>query len=89
MTSQRGVPLTELCCPTCGDRFPEQAARYELNPHYTREWRTNHSVIEPRGRPFITCKDGHQWTVKTLFVASPGAELEVLLDQYIGGGGLA
>lgn len=79
----RGVPLSELRCPTCGGRFlhepyqpePEWTAAFEPQP-----WRAELLLQEPVS---LLCQNHHRWTVKTLYRVGDGED-EVLLDRYLG-----
>jgi hypothetical protein len=76
-----GVPLGELHCPTCGERFRN------FNLHSDRqESFALQDALEAFAQPepwYILCPNGHKWTIKTLW-RSVNKPDRVQLDRFLG-----
>lgn len=81
----RGVPLSQLRCPTCGEPFKRDVHYQPDEDIFTTSLRPR-AIVTSRP-PYIVCKSGHGWTLKTLYRAERREE-EVLLDRYIGDYGM-
>lgn len=76
----RGVALSQLCCPTCGEPIDLRlGVRWREVP--MDEFATKLIMARP---PYLTCVGGHQWTVRKLYRQHENED-EVLLGEYIGG----
>jgi len=86
----RGVPIHQLCCPTCGSFF---ATDEDEGLHVSMESEDTdpYAILVPPvqikhgTRYFVTCKLGHRWTLRTL-IRQEGLPDEILLGDFIGGG---
>lgn len=78
----RGVPVDELCCPTCGEPFDLTVRRDGSGA----DWLITAPippVTIPSEPAYLVCSLGHAWTMK-LLIRSPDAPDEILLDSYLG-----
>lgn len=87
MDTTKGVPLNELHCPTCGNRFTD----YKLYTDSEEEFCISQTVKEimvvaAYWRRFLRCPNGHRWTIKTVWRAHGNPQLPdlVLLGRFIG-----
>jgi len=79
-----GVPLTQLHCPTCGDKY-EDFSIYSDTPEYYELMRPIQEIVETPEPWFIVCPKGHKWSVKMIWRnIDPPAPDEVQLDRYLG-----
>lgn len=79
-----GVPLHELCCPTCGNRFTDYNLHSDPDEFEIVQVQALGIVANARQfNWFILCPNGHKWTIKTLFRSENGPDC-VLLDRYVG-----
>jgi len=76
-----GVPLEQLCCPTCGSPFGREV-RHEEPEEEFQVFQTAITLSSP-SRPYLRCWRGHKWTIKEL-TRIDGAPDEILLGQLIG-----
>lgn len=80
-----GVPVNMLHCPTCRARF-DLTVRKDDDSDFTMSMpdASTLSVI-PAGPNYLVCRNGHRWTIKTIW-RNLDADVpdEVLLMDYIG-----
>jgi hypothetical protein len=77
-----GVPLNQLRCPTCGDRYEDFNMHSDEREGFEMMIDPIKSAIMPTPW-FILCPNGHKWTVKTLWRAVNHHD-RVQLDRYLG-----
>lgn len=75
----RGVALSQLRCPTCGQSFNLTSRRDDELDEFEP------AKIKPMRPFYLICMRGHQWSIKTLWRMT-GHEDQVLLGDFLGGG---
>jgi hypothetical protein len=76
-----GVPLTDLCCPTCGEHFVLPLSLHSDAPE-EYDFQT-FTEIHHRVDWYIICPNRHKWTIQTVW-RTQGRVDEVQLDRYLG-----
>jgi len=77
--------IRDMCCPTCGQRF-SRLIRFEHDNDTPDRFSAMSGPaihVRGRGRPYLTCVHGHQWTIKTITRATNRPD-QILLGHYIG-----
>jgi len=81
-----GVPLDQLCCPTCGDLFTDYTLHSDPDDFDLAQIQVLGIMSRVRqSKWYILCPNRHKWTVKTLFRAQNAPDA-VLLGEYLGDG---
>jgi hypothetical protein len=81
-----GVPLDQLHCPTCGERFNLGAGvRFERTDEETaiQLHERSYTIYAASNRPYLTCEVGHKWSIKQLTRAENKYDA-VLLGDFLG-----
>lgn len=79
-----GVEVHHLHCPTCGSSYglPLEVEREDIT--FIEACMAHPNKVQ-RHRPyFVTCRNGHRWSIKTLFRAPEGQPDAVLLGNFLG-----
>jgi len=77
--------IRDLRCPTCGAGF-HRLVRFEhdddsIDRFSAMSGPANH--VRSRGRPYLVCVHGHQWTIKIL-TRTLNQPDQIMLGYYIG-----
>jgi len=84
MGASSGVPLDQLCCPTCGVLFQDFSLHTDSEEAFDPSQTVGYIQAHPaHWRRFLLCPNGHKWTVKTIWRAVNRPD-HVQLDRYIG-----
>jgi hypothetical protein len=76
-----GVPATELCCPTCKEKY----TNFDLHsdPMEFQVMLSREITRIPTTPWYLLCPNGHKWTVKTVWRTAYEPD-NVLLGEYLG-----
>jgi hypothetical protein len=78
----RGVPLNQLCCPTCGEQYQDFVLHVESDEAFDVDRLT--SEIKPVvWNRFLVCPNRHKWSVKVIWRTLNEPD-KVLLGNYLG-----
>jgi hypothetical protein len=80
-----GVPLDQLHCPTCGDRFTDFNLHTDPEEFQLTEL-VKHTEIKARGADwYMRCPQGHKWTVIKVWREFDATTPDkVQLERYLG-----
>lgn len=83
-----GVPVTQIKCPSCGERFVCHAGTnvpilYVERDDIGIEIQPRLQNVKRSRYLYLHCVNGHMWSIKTLYRVQ-NDEDEILLDKLIG-----
>jgi hypothetical protein len=83
MSRTEGVPLDQLCCPTCGLRFRDYNLYSEEEEFFPAGQLLSPILAFAIGKKYLRCPDSHKWSVKTIWRSVHYPD-HIQLGEYLG-----
>jgi hypothetical protein len=79
----QGVDVSELHCPTCGERITDLSLHWDQDVFDVDAAMFKPIAIKPSFERYLLCPRGHKWTIKTIWRARYRPD-RVLLGEFLG-----